>query len=85
MEGETVDETDNPSITEVPVKNVLEKITSNATEQPALPQPHEESDEASSVSTLSTIQHITPMATPTKGQSKRTTPRSRYKNHFSYI
>ena len=40
--------------------------------------PPEESDEASSVSTLSTIQHITPMATPTKGQSKRTTPQSRY-------
>ena len=86
MEGETVDETDNPSITEVPVKNVLEKITSNiATEQPALPQPHEESDEASSVSTLSTIQHITPMATPTKGQSKRTTPRSRYFCLMTYL
>ena len=40
-------------------------------------QAPEESDEASSVSTLSTIQHITPMATPTKGQSKRTTPQSR--------
>ena len=41
----------------------------------------EESDEASSVSTLSTIQHITPLATPTKGQSKRTTPRSSFSSH----
>ena len=41
----------------------------------------EESDEASSVSTLSTIQHITPLATPTKGQSKRTTPQSSFSSH----
>ena len=39
----------------------------------------EESDE-SSVSTLSTIQsrHVTPLATPTVGMSKRTTPRSSF-------
>jgi hypothetical protein len=41
----------------------------------------DESDEtASSVSTLSTIQsrHVTPLATPTSGLSKRTTPRSSF-------
>ena len=43
----------------------------------------EESDEVSSVSTLSTIQscHVTPLATPTVGLSKHTTPNSSFSTH----
>ena len=43
----------------------------------------EESDEVSSVSTLSTIQscHVTPLATPTVGLSKHTTPSSSFSTY----
>ena len=80
LEGETMDENENSSNLETQNKlNQDEQLPLNSDpQQKSHPQqPPEESDEASSVSTLSTIQHITPMATPTKGQSKRTTPQSR--------
>ena len=73
-----MDENENSPNLETQNKlNQDEQLNSDPQHKSHPHQPPEESDEASSVSTLSTIQHITPMATPTKGQSKRTTPQSR--------